>query len=139
MSLVSDPGDAGLADTLVEQDDLENTENFLALGFPPDSGNAAGVPLLCLAVRRRHPGLVRLLLESAADPDRPARDRGNSALMDAAVQGDADIAAALIEAGAVAAPVDALGMSARKYAMLFGRRDLAALLDAREGRSDGQA
>lgn len=137
---------------------------FLEAGFSPDVRDAKGVPLLCLAVRNEHRGVVELLLERGADIDAVSLDRGNTPLMDAVAvrnlelvqllidagarldiqsrdgqtalilavgQKAVDAAEKLIEAGADASIADALGMSARKYADLFGLKELLPMMEGR--------
>lgn len=72
----------------VRDGDTKAVELFIASGFPPDVRDKAGVPMLCLAARSRHVGIVELLLDKGANIDAQSDDRGYSALMDAAQQGD---------------------------------------------------
>jgi hypothetical protein len=135
---------------------------FLEAGFSPDVRDAKGVPLLCLAVRNDHKTAVELLLENGADINAVSRDRGNTALMDAAAaqnlglmrylvdagamldvrsrngqtaliltvgQKAVEAAEILIKAGADSSISDALGMSARKYAELFGLRGILPMME----------
>lgn len=131
--------------------------SFLVLGFSPNTADTHGVPVLVLAARNQHEDLALELLRRGADPNAVSRDRGSTALLEAAASGLSGLAAALIESGAdleiaghgnqtalIAATstshdeiaimlirsgadltrVDALGMTARKYAELFGRTEV---------------
>lgn len=132
---------------------------FLQTGFSPDTMNKKRVPVLNLAARGQHLGVMRLLLQSGADVNLTGADRQTTVLMESAVQGDMegvdlvlqynpdlDIQSAsgqtalmmaigegqieaamrLLESGAKTDPVDALGMTAYKYAKLFDHKDLIA-------------
>ncbi len=80
--------------------DLRAVELFLKAGFPADSRDKHGVPLLCLAARGRHFQVVRLLVETGASLDLQSEDRGYSALMDASLGGAVDIVEYLLAKGA---------------------------------------
>ncbi|MBN1242304.1 MAG: ankyrin repeat domain-containing protein [Spirochaetales bacterium] len=73
---------------------------FLDAGFPADSRDRSGVPVLCLAARSRHRSVVELLVDSGASVDLQAEDRGYTALCDAAHTGNADLAEYLLKRGA---------------------------------------
>jgi len=74
--------------------------NFLRMGFSPNTANSNGVPLLSLAVRRRHSSLVRLLIDEGARVNSLAEDRGTSPLMEAAGHGELPYVRLLLERGA---------------------------------------
>jgi uncharacterized protein len=80
--------------------DTKAVEKFMKAGFPPDSRDKYGVPLLCLAARGKHRAVVEILLERGAQIDLQSEDRSYSALMDAAQAGAADLVGLLIEKGA---------------------------------------
>jgi len=80
--------------------DTKAVELFLKAGFPPDSRDKRGVPLLCLAVRGKHRAVVELLLGRGAQIDLQSEDRGYSPLMDAAQAGSADLVGLFLEKGA---------------------------------------
>ncbi len=84
----------------VKDGEILAVEQFLKSGFSPDLEDENGVPLLCLAARNKHRAVVSLLSRNGADINAVSMDRGNTALMDAAAAGEADILADLIEAGA---------------------------------------
>lgn len=73
---------------------------FLDAGFPADSRDRGGVPVLCLAARARHRSVVELLLDSGASVNLQAEDRGYTALCDAAHTGNLDLADYLLKRGA---------------------------------------
>lgn len=84
----------------VKEGDTKAVELFLDSGFPADIRDKTGVPLLCLATRARHLSVADLLLDRGADIDAQSDDRGYSALMDAAQQGEGGILDRLLERGA---------------------------------------
>lgn len=67
--------------------DLEAVENFLHIGYSPDTHDQ-GVNLLISATRNGHRKIIDLLLNHGADVNIISQDRGNTALMEAAVRGD---------------------------------------------------
>jgi len=85
---------------VVRDGDAAAVDLFLKSGFPPDTRDKNGVPLLCLAARSRHHPVLELLLERGAPIDQPGDDRGYTALMDAAQQGDGTAVAMLLARGA---------------------------------------
>lgn len=114
------------ADSLAEcvkDGDFHAVSLFLEAGFQPDSRDKHGVPLLVLAVRHKHKGLVELLLGRGADIDLPAEDRGYTALMDAAANGNLEILEFLLGRGASTALVSKDGQTALIIAV--GRNDAA--------------
>ncbi len=84
----------------VTEGDRSACENFLRIGFSPDSRDERGVPILSLAIRGRHRELVNLLLDRGANVNAVSHDRGNSPLMEAAVRGDLETVELLLGAGA---------------------------------------
>ncbi|MDR2079194.1 MAG: ankyrin repeat domain-containing protein [Treponema sp.] len=73
---------------------------FLQAGFSPDTLDKTGVPLLCLAARSGDRETVKMLLKNGASVNLPARDRGGSALIDAALGKYSGILGDLLKAGA---------------------------------------
>ncbi|MFP3040596.1 ankyrin repeat domain-containing protein [Treponema primitia] len=73
---------------------------FLQTGFSADTLDKNGVPLLCLAARSGAREIVKLLLKNGATVNLLARDRGGSALIDAALGKHSDILGDLLNAGA---------------------------------------
>jgi uncharacterized protein len=73
---------------------------FLKSGYPVDLRDKHGVPLLCLAARARNPAMVGFLLDHRCDIDIRSDDRGYTALMDAAQQGDEGLLRYLLARGA---------------------------------------
>lgn len=73
--------------------------------------------------------LVELLIARGAKLDLASKD-GQTALVIAVGRNDPALSARLLEKGADADIPDKLGLSARKYARLFGNQQLLALLDS---------
>ncbi|MGD9940750.1 MAG: ankyrin repeat domain-containing protein [Clostridia bacterium] len=73
---------------------------FLKSGYPVDLRDKHGVPLLCLAARARNQAMVGFLLDHRCDIDIKSDDRGYTALMDAAQQGDEGLLHYLLSRGA---------------------------------------
>lgn len=84
----------------VIQGNREAANNYMALGFSPDTENERGVPLLILSIRNKHTDIALDLIAHGADVNRVSVDRGNTALMDAAVAGELPLVDALLDAGA---------------------------------------
>jgi ankyrin repeat protein len=84
----------------IKDRNLQAVNLFLRAGFPPDAHDAAGVPLLCLAVRTGDRDTVNTLLKAGADVNARSKDRGGSALIDSALGKYDDIGADLLAAGA---------------------------------------
>jgi uncharacterized protein len=99
----------------VSRGDVAAVELFLQGALSPDSQDASGTPVLCLAARNRHFRLVEILVEAGADLNGVSRDRGSTALMDAAARGDQEICGLLINAGA---KIDTVGKDGQTALML---------------------
>ena len=99
----------------VSRGDVEAVELFLQGALSPDSQDASGTPVLCLAARNRHFRLVEILVEAGADLNGVSRDRESTALMDAAARGDQEICGLLITAGA---EIDRVGKDGQTALML---------------------
>jgi hypothetical protein len=84
----------------VDNADLEAVDLFLRAGLSANSRDRHGVPLICHAARTRHKRMVEELVRNQADIDAVSEDRGNTALMDAAAEGDFDIVQYLLRSGA---------------------------------------
>lgn len=106
---------------------------ILAAGADPNlkATDRANSPL-AEAAASRSPELVAALVEAGAEIDTLTAD-GQSALMIAVGEGDVDTAKILINAGASTAPTDKLGMTAIKYARLFGNTTLIKLVEGSGG------
>lgn len=91
------------------------------------SDPVSGLTPLMLAIKKRKPDTVRLLLEKGAKPDQLCQ-RGITALMYAAARGDADMIELLITNGAVLGQVDEGGQTALHHAVSRGQVATAALL-----------
>jgi ankyrin repeat protein len=74
---------------------------FLAAGFSPDTRNKTGVPLLNIAARNGNHEVLKLLIQSGAEVNLTADDRGSSALIDGTIGRYFDIVTDLIESGAI--------------------------------------
>lgn len=85
---------------VVKNNEIEVAKLFIDAGFSPSEKDALGTPVLSLAVRERHIGMVELLLAKGALVDATSKDRNYTALMDAAQIGEMQIAKILLEHGA---------------------------------------
>jgi uncharacterized protein len=107
----------------VEEGDLKAVELFLRAGFHPNSRDKHGVPLLCLATRGKHRGVVELLLEFGASIDLQSEDRGYSPLMDAVFVGSLELVELFLSRGATVDLASKDGQTALVIAV--GRNDEA--------------
>src|SRR6478672_4629626 len=92
----------GLLDDLaiaVANDRAEDVRRLLARGMDPNSVDAKGDTLLCIAARSGSPHAVAVLLAAKADPNRANRFR-DTPLMLAALNGSLDSVRALVAGGA---------------------------------------
>lgn len=80
--------------------DLKAIGLFLKSGYPVDLRDKKGVPLLCLAARAKNLAMVGFLLDQHCTIDIQSDDRGYTALMDAAQQGDEGLLRYLLSRGA---------------------------------------
>lgn len=94
---ISIRGDA-FAET-VREGNTHGVDLFLRAGFPANTRDKKGVPVLCIAAREQNRAMVDLLIDTGADVNMRSEDRGNTALMDAVAGGYIKIAEDLIEAG----------------------------------------
>jgi len=106
----------------VRDGDFKAVEMFLASGYPPDLRDKNGVPMLCLAARFKHHGIVELFLEGGCDINVQSDDRGFSSLMDAAQNGDQTLLRYLLAKGADPNLASKDGQSALVIAV--GRNDV---------------
>lgn len=102
--------------------------NFLRIGYSPDTTDAKGVPIVCVATRNGHKKIVELLLERGADVNVLSQDRGNSPLMEAAVRGDEQSVRHFLEAGANPNLVSKSGQTALMLAIGEGHKDIVRVL-----------
>lgn len=112
----------------VEEGDRFLTGLYLDAGWDPSMQNDRGVPLLNLAVRAGHGGLVEPLREAGAKIDIPAEDRKTTPLMDAAGNGYTDLVGYFASRGADLDAVNRDGQSAVTLAAGNGREEAAVLL-----------
>lgn len=112
----------------VQEGKSDFVQRFLTLGYSPDTVNSKGIPLLILAIRNRHRELAFLLMRAKADVNKISTDRGSSALMEAAIQGDSEMVEALIEGGADLDLRSKNGQTALMLAIGEGKSEIARLL-----------
>lgn len=101
---------------------------FLRAGFPPDTCDKKGVPMLCLAAREGHGPIVDMLLDHGAALDLPSEDRGNSALMDAVAAAHDGIVQSLLSRGAAVDTQSKNGQTALVIAVGKNNATIAGLL-----------
>lgn len=111
-------------------DDVATIERLLAAGAALDARDARGYSPLMLAAYSGSAAAFDRLLAAGADPN-SADDGGNSVLMGACFKGHLSIIGRLLDAGADATAKNAAGVDAHGFAVMFGRHDVAALLQAR--------
>lgn len=112
----------------VIEGDLTSVELYLEAGFSANTNNEKGIPILALAVRHKHKRLLPLLLSNGADLNAQSDDRHNTAIMDAAAEGDIDILEFLLRQGANLDFQSKSGQSALILAAGQGHTKAAALL-----------
>lgn len=105
---------------------VKEAQLLLEAGADPNSV-FEDTPGLVKAASMRNPGMVQILLQYKAKPDRQNKD-GTTALMIAAYNGDDDIVRSLLSAGARPQKADAGGWTAFQHAA--GSRSTLALLSA---------
>lgn len=103
---------------------------YVDAGVPANLTNDRGDTLVMLAAYHGHAATVAALLSRGAEPDR-ANDRGQTPLAGAVFKGEDEVIRVLLDGGA---DPDAGTPSAVETAQLFGKDDLVALLQGREGR-----
>jgi hypothetical protein len=84
----------------VREGDIDTARLFLDTGFSVDEKDKNGVPLLCVAARADMRDMVRFLIAKKSDVNQKSGDRGNTALVDAALGKHTDIVKDLIDGGA---------------------------------------
>lgn len=109
----------------VRDGDIRAVELFLLSGFHPDLRDRHGVPLLGLAVRAKHRGVVALLLEKGATLDLVSEDRGYTPLMDAVLVGAPELVELFLSRGADPNLASKDGQTAIVIAV--GKGDLSAV------------
>jgi len=75
--------------------------------------------------------MIKVLIEAGADVNIQSKD-GQTALVVVVGEGDEEIVEMLFKAGADPDIKDALGVSARKYATIFGNSKMLAIFDSKE-------
>ena len=86
--------------TCAGEGSIREVSLFLAAGFSPDTRNKTGVPLLNIAARKGNWEILRLLIQSGAQLNMQADDRGTSALLDSVMSKNVGMVDDLIKAGA---------------------------------------
>jgi hypothetical protein len=84
----------------ISKDSIQVVSLFLEAGFSPDTRNKTGVPLLNLCARTGDQEILRLLIQSGAQLNLQADDRGTSALIESVMSKQYDMVNELIKAGA---------------------------------------
>lgn len=112
----------------VAMGDEEAVENFLKVGYSPDTCNALGIPLICLAVRNGHRNITQILLDREVNVNVLSQDRGNSPLMEAAVRGDQHSTRLFLESGADPDLISKSGQTALMMAVGEGHKEIVAIL-----------
>lgn len=83
----------------VSSGQIDIIQNYIDAGFSCSSRNSKGVPMLCLAIRNNHIGVVKHLIESGSDINAISGDRHNTALMDASSSGFVEAIKLLVKEG----------------------------------------
>lgn len=118
----------------VKNNEVGAVKLFIEAGFSPSALDAAGTPMLSLAVRERHADMVSLLLEEGANVNATSRDRGYTALMDAAQIGEVKIAQLLL---AQSADPNTQGKDGQTALILaVGRQDVDVIISLLENGGD---
>lgn len=110
---------------------------LLAAGSPVNASNTAGMSALFLAVsgsslkdypNNRNYAVAKLLIEKGAQVNAAEKQHGQSPLMMAAVQGDAEMTKLLLEAKADVKQESAIGFTPLMYAIVEGNKACVELL-----------
>lgn len=101
---------------------------FLQTGFSSDTTSRTGVPLLNVAARNSHFSVMRLLLQAECNVNSLADDRGTTALMESAVQGDVEGVQLLLEYTPDVDLQSASGQTALMMAIGEGQEAIAEML-----------
>lgn len=117
-----------------KDNDVALLQRLLAAGADLDARDHRGYSPLMLAAYSGNGEAFDCLLAAGADVN-SADDGGNSVLMGACFKGHLDIIHKLLAAGADATAKNAAGVDAHGFAVLFGRADVAALLEMRAQQS----
>lgn len=112
----------------VAHGETHNVEILLRRGTRPDASTGYGPPPLLIAVFRRDPTIVRLLLEAGANPDDRLPATGATSLMLAVCMGSSNLVKLLLhhEASPNIGGLDK--MTPLMYAVCHGFDEIAALL-----------
>ena len=116
-----------------KDDDVASLQRLLLAGAELDARDHRGYSPLMLAAYSGNRAAFDCLLAAGANPN-SADDGGNSVLMGACFKGYLDLIDKLLDAGADPQAKNAAGVDAHGFAVMFGRTDVAALLQARTRR-----
>lgn len=107
---------------------VSRTDSLLQAGAPPNSRDLEGTPALIIAVNEGQTEIVKSLVNAGADIN-ARRDAyfGSTALMEAGVRNDPDLARWLLDQGADLHRRDTLGDTPLNWAAYYGHQDLVAL------------
>jgi ankyrin repeat protein len=119
----------------VANDRADEVKRLLARGMDPDSVNADGEPMLCVAARSGSARTVRTLLDGKANPN-VANRYGDTPLMLASLKGDLDSVRALL---AARANIDPPGWTPLIYAATGGHDKVVDYLIDHGANIDAQA
>lgn len=114
--------------TAAKSDDLDSIWTLVSNGSDLNEKDHRGFSPLMLAAYAGSSHAVSLFLSLGADPD-SCDPAGNSVLMGASFKGHVGIVEELIQAGARCDLRNASGMDAYDFAVAFGRKDVASLLE----------
>ncbi|MDI9336409.1 MAG: ankyrin repeat domain-containing protein [Gammaproteobacteria bacterium] len=120
----------------ITRDQVKTVKALIIQGLPPNTVNPQGQPALHWAVLHRAKNVVEFLLEQAElDLDQP-NEHGESALMLAALTGQADLVELFISKGA---EINQPGWTALHYAVTNGHLEIARYLLENAAYIDAQA
>jgi uncharacterized protein len=120
--------DGSLLEAVIAGDTLR-VDSCLQAGANPNAQDLNGLPALLLAARGGHQQILANLLKHGADSEASRADTfGNTALMEASVRNDTDIALLLLEHGANVLALDAFGDPALNWAAYYGHVGYAKVL-----------
>jgi len=119
----------------VENDRVDEVKRLLARGMDPDSVDAQGEPMLCIAARSGSARAAQALLAAKAHPN-VANRFGDTPLMLAALKGDLEIVR-ILQAGGAA--INRQGWTPLIYAATGGHDDVVTFLVQHGANLDAQS
>lgn len=109
--------------------DNENECNlFIDAGIDVNSRDAAGTPMICVAVRHNRKNMMEILIEKGADIDAVSKDRGYSPVMDAVWKANDEIVEFLVNKGANLSYISRDGQPVLVLAVGTGNEKICKLL-----------